>query len=148
MSSLPAYALFLFHPAVPLQEPAQRSFLSWIVHSLGIYALMIPFAGMVVFIGACLAVAKGRRPEVVASYAAFAPIPFLVSLFGAFSGAIDSFTVIAMSAASPKPSEMAEGISTALATPLVGLLACVPTYLLLGVGWVIRMLSHREPPAH
>ena len=41
-------------------------------------------------------------------------------------GMINSFDKIASSAVSPKPSELAEGISTALFTTLIGLMIAVP----------------------
>ena len=51
----------------------------------------------------------------------------MVGLFGTVDGMIRSFSVIATSATSPKPSELAAGISTALFTTLLGLLIAIPT---------------------
>ena len=45
----------------------------------------------------------------------------MVGLLGTVQGMIASFSVIANSPTTPKPSELAEGISTALFTTLVGL---------------------------
>ena len=51
----------------------------------------------------------------------------MIGLFGTVHGMIASFTVIANSQGSaPKPSELAEGISTALFTTLVGLAIAIP----------------------
>ena len=50
----------------------------------------------------------------------------MIGLFGTVHGMIDSFDVIANTQTSPKPSELAEGISTALFTTLVGLLIAIP----------------------
>jgi len=50
----------------------------------------------------------------------------MIGLFGTVHGMINSFSVIANSATTPKPSELAKGISTALFTTLVGLLIAIP----------------------
>ena len=50
----------------------------------------------------------------------------MVGLFGTVHGMIKSFNVIATSGSTPKASELAEGISTALFTTLVGLAIAIP----------------------
>ena len=50
----------------------------------------------------------------------------MVGLFGTVWGMIDSFSVIATSPVTPKPAELAEGISKALFTTLVGLAIAIP----------------------
>jgi len=50
----------------------------------------------------------------------------MIGLFGTVQGMIESFQVIARGGASPKPSDLAEGISTALFTTLVGLAIAIP----------------------
>ena len=50
----------------------------------------------------------------------------MVGLFGTVWGMIDSFSVIATSDITPKPAELAEGISKALFTTLVGLAIAIP----------------------
>jgi biopolymer transport protein ExbB len=50
----------------------------------------------------------------------------MVGLFGTVDGMIQSFSVIATSETTPKPSELADGISTALVTTLVGLAIAIP----------------------
>jgi biopolymer transport protein ExbB len=50
----------------------------------------------------------------------------MVGLLGTVDGMILSFNEIATSPVTPKPSELAEGISTALVTTLVGLLLAIP----------------------
>ncbi len=50
----------------------------------------------------------------------------MVGLLGTVQGMITSFQVIAKGGSTPKPSELAEGISTALFTTLVGLLIAIP----------------------
>ncbi len=50
----------------------------------------------------------------------------MIGLLGTVQGMISSFQVIANSGTTPKPSELAAGISTALFTTLVGLLIAIP----------------------
>lgn len=50
----------------------------------------------------------------------------MVGLLGTVDGMVRSFTVIATSVTTPKPSELAAGISTALITTLVGLVIAIP----------------------
>lgn len=50
----------------------------------------------------------------------------MIGLFGTVDGMIRSFRVIATSPTAPKPSELAEGISTALVTTIVGLFIAIP----------------------
>jgi biopolymer transport protein ExbB len=50
----------------------------------------------------------------------------MVGLFGTVWGMIDSFSVIATSPVTPKPADLAEGISKALFTTLVGLAIAIP----------------------
>lgn len=50
----------------------------------------------------------------------------MIGLFGTVQGMISSFQVIATRQSQPRPSELAEGISTALFTTLIGLLIAIP----------------------
>lgn len=50
----------------------------------------------------------------------------MIGLFGTVQGMIASFRVIASSGSTPKPAELAQGISTALFTTLVGLAIAIP----------------------
>jgi biopolymer transport protein ExbB len=50
----------------------------------------------------------------------------MIGLLGTVQGMISSFQVIANSGTTPKPSELAAGISTALFTTLVGLMIAIP----------------------
>jgi len=50
----------------------------------------------------------------------------MVGLLGTVQGMIASFNVIATATTAPKPAELAQGISTALFTTLVGLFVAIP----------------------
>ena len=57
----------------------------------------------------------------------------MIGLFGTVHGMINAFSVIANSPATPKPSELAQGISTALFTTLIGLLIAIPAIALYNI---------------
>lgn len=57
----------------------------------------------------------------------------MVGLLGTVDGMVASFIVIAQSTTSPKPSELAAGISTALVTTLVGLWLAIPAIAIYGI---------------
>ena len=71
-----------------------------------------------------------HRLSYVAMIATIAP---MMGLMGTVQGMISSFDVIATSANPPKPSELADGISTALVTTLIGLMLAIPAMVFYGV---------------
>jgi biopolymer transport protein ExbB len=76
------------------------------------------------FVGRVLALE--HRLSYVALIGSIAP---MMGLMGTVQGMISSFDKIALSAVSPKPSELADGISTALVTTLIGLLLAIPAMI-------------------
>jgi len=68
-----------------------------------------------------------HRLSYVALIGSVAP---MMGLMGTVQGMIKSFDKIALSPTSPKPSELADGISTALVTTLIGLLLAIPAMVL------------------
>ena len=140
MNLLPSMLLF-----AQAEGPVQRSFLSWMFNSLGpFYALVLPLSGLAVFVGACLVVCLSRRPALIAAYLVFLPLPLMLGVLGSIDGFISSFAVIATSPTAPKPSEVAEGISTGLFTSLVGLMVTFPAYIVAAIGLFLRTLSSRK----
>ena len=122
-------------------EPVQQSFLTWIFRSLGFpFVFVLPLAGLVCFLLVLMLVLRGKGPMAAASLILIVHVPLLIGLFAAIQGAIASYTVIAMSAVTPKPSEVADGISTALVGPLVGMMLMVPGYATAALGSLIRSL--------
>lgn len=71
-----------------------------------------------------------HRLSYVALIGAIAP---MIGLMGTVHGMIDSFQTIAESPTSPKPSDLAEGISTALFTTLEGLVVAIPAMVGYGI---------------
>lgn len=71
-----------------------------------------------------------HRLSYIAMVGAIAP---MVGLLGTVDGMVIAFSVIANSTTTPKPSELANGISTALVTTLVGLVLAIPAIMFLGI---------------
>jgi biopolymer transport protein ExbB len=57
----------------------------------------------------------------------------MLGLLGTVQGMVASFDVIAKSATSPKPYELADGIATALFTTLEGLIVAIPAIFFFAV---------------
>jgi hypothetical protein len=120
-------------------EPVQQSFLNWMITALGYpYVILLPLAGLLSFLLALLIVFRGNGPMACAALILIVHVPLFIGVFAAIQGAIASYTVIAMSATTPKPSDLAIGISTALVAPLVGLLVMIPGYAIAALGALIR----------
>ena len=71
-----------------------------------------------------------HRLSYVALIGTIAP---MMGLMGTVQGMITSFDVIATSPTAPKPSELANGISTALVTTLIGLVLAIPAMVFHGI---------------
>ena len=71
-----------------------------------------------------------HRLSYIAMIATIAP---MMGLMGTVQGMISSFDVIATSSVAPKPSQLADGISTALVTTLIGLMLAIPAMVFYGV---------------
>ena len=123
-------------------EPVRQSLLSWMLSALGFpYVVFLPLAGLVCFVLALVVVLRGRGPMSGPALILIVHVPLLIGVFAAIQGGIASYTVIATSTSAPKPSEVAEGISTALVAPMVGMLLMVPSYATAAFGTFIRCLA-------
>jgi hypothetical protein len=123
-------------------EVVQQSILSWTLGALGLpYVILLPLAGLLCFLLTLVVVLRGKGPMAAASLILVVPVPLLVGVFAAIQGGMASYMVIAMSASTPKPSEVAAGISTALVAPMVGMLLMVPCYATAVAGATIRALA-------
>jgi biopolymer transport protein ExbB len=73
---------------------------------------------------------EGMKIEHRLSYISLiASISPMVGLLGTVDGMVSSFQVIAISGTTPKASDLAEGISMALITTLVGLVLAIPAIM-------------------
>lgn len=71
-----------------------------------------------------------HRLSYVALIGTLAP---MIGLFGTVHGMVDSFRVIAAATTQPKPAQLAQGISKALITTLIGLLLAIPAIAIFGI---------------
>ena len=124
-----------------MEETRQVSYLTWMFQALGFqYAILLPLAGFVCFLLALIVVVRGKGPMAVAALMLIVHVPLLLGGFAAIQGAIASYSVVAMSATAPDPSEVAAGTSTALFASLVGMLLTIPGYATAACGAFIRSL--------
>lgn len=123
----------------------RESYLGWMIRCMGIVGLLIPVAGLFCFALTLIVVIRGQGPFAFAALALLVPIPFLLGLLGTLQGMILSLQVIAVSSIAPKPSEVSDGIATALFNPLIGLICMTPSYLVATVGSIVRAFA--KPPA-
>ena len=102
------------------------------------YVILLPLTGLLCFVFALIIVLRGKGPMAGASLILIVHIPLLIGVFAAIQGGIASYTIIAMSSSTPKPSEVAAGISTALIAPMVGMLLMIPGYATAALGSFVR----------
>jgi hypothetical protein len=127
---------------------APKTFFAWARESLGpFHSLAILSAGVAVFVGACLVVAKSRRPAAITSYLILLPLPFMVGLTRALSGQIGSLAVLSLSpeaVAQLSGSDIAGGVAGGLLPLFVALMVTWPSYLLLAVGLIARTTLSKQ----
>ncbi len=123
--------------------------MSWTVSALGpLYLILLPLSGIVGFIFVCLLLSRGRGPMAAASILLFVHAPLMIGIFAAIQGMTSAYTVMAMSPSTPKPAEIAVGISMSLVAPMVAMLLMIPSYLVAALGTFIRAVkSNRRPGA-
>ena len=120
-------------------EPVPQSLLIWAYNALGMmYVILLPLAGLSSFVLALIVVFRGKGAMSAASLILIVHTPLLIGIFAALQGAIASYTIIANAPTTPKPSEIAGGISTALVAPIVGMLLMIPGYATAAIGSFVR----------
>jgi hypothetical protein len=125
-----------------------QSMLQFIWSGLGyLYGPLLLVSAAVALLVTLLLVFRGRGPMAAAASVLVVNVPVLIGLFGFLEGMLQGFMVIANSTTSPRPSDVAVGVSTALVTPLAGIALSAPCYLVALIGTVVRSLRSHEPPA-
>ena len=122
-------------------ENVPRSYLAWMIESLGVYAIILPFLGMLLFGVSCIVVALSKRPAVIAACLVLVPLPFIIGVFAFLNGAISAFQVIANSETAPAPRDVASGIASGLFAPLMAIEVTLPGYLVLAFGLLWRTIA-------
>ncbi|HCS51957.1 hypothetical protein [Rubinisphaera sp.] len=121
----------------------QQSYVGWMLSSLGIFSLLIPLATLISLAMILTLLMRSRGSMSAAAIISLVPVPFLLGMIACFNGAIEAFQVIALSTVSPKPADLADGISTSLMGMMAGLLFTVPTLLLAILGCFFRAMTAR-----
>ena len=125
--------------------PVRQSLLLWFFRALGWrYTLMLPAVTFLSFVLLCFVVFYGRGWAAGAAAVLLVPLPLLVGLMGTIDGLMSSYMVIATSDVMPKPSEVAEGVSTALVTSMVGMCLMIPNYWLAVIGLLVRSMRNES----
>ncbi|WP_237607361.1 MotA/TolQ/ExbB proton channel family protein [Roseimaritima sediminicola] len=121
-------------------EPvAAQSLLGWVLESLGwVYLILLLLVTLISLTLLVVILVRGHGAFTAAAIVLLVHAPFLLGLFGAVSGAISSYRLIATSGSTPHPSDLAAGISTALVALLVGMLLTAPLYPVAILGALIR----------
>ena len=125
----------------------QQSFLSWMLESLGVYGLILPVLGLILFAGGLVVVSVSRRPSVVAACLAFVPLPLMIGAFAFLHSAITTLSAIAHSPVPPTPKNLAAGVSTGLFAPLAAVIVTIPGLLVLACGLLMRTARGERGPA-
>jgi hypothetical protein len=124
----------------------QQSFLGWTISALGVYMLILPVVALLCVVLILLVLIRGKGAMAAATLILVPPIPMLVGIFAAVQGLLTSYTVIA-AAGSPRPADVAVGVSTSLVAPLAAMLLTAPIYAVAVVGALVRsMLPESEHP--
>lgn len=132
---------------MPEDAPANISYLQWMYQSLGIpYAFLLPLVGLICFFLTLIIVLRGKGPMSVAALILVVHIPLLLGIFAGMQGMIASYQIAAMSQATPQPAQLAEGTSTALIAPMVGMLLVAPSYAMAAIGAIIRSFTGNADP--
>jgi hypothetical protein len=130
-----------------LVEPVmQQSQLMWFYSALGFkYAVALPLAGLFSLVMTILVLVKGRGPLVSGAMAFAVAAPIFIGLLGTAQGVMASYQVMATSSETPRPSEVAQGVSMALVTTYLGLTFAFPSFAIATIGLIARALSEPDP---
>ena len=89
----------------------------------------------------CCKALKTKPTMAAAALVLIVPIPFLVGLYAAIVGGIQSANLMAVASGEPSQGRAAEAISLSLVPAMVGLLLMVPGYVLAALGCLVRSIS-------
>ncbi|TWT63451.1 hypothetical protein [Rubinisphaera italica] len=126
----------------------QQSFVGWMLSSLGIFSLLIPLSALISLAMILTLLIRSRGSMSAAAIILVVPVPLLLGMIACFQGAIEAFQVIAQSTVSPKPADLADGISTSLMGMMAGLLCAVPGLIVAILGCFYRAMTARPVEVH
>jgi hypothetical protein len=125
--------------AIIAAQPVPKSLLRFFYDAIGLqYVLLLSMAAIIGFAITLIVVIRGRGTLATAALLFAVPLPFVVGMFGALDGAAHSLVIISQSDMAPKSSEVAQGVSVVLITPMVGMFLMSPSYAVAMFGSLIR----------
>lgn len=125
--------------------PTEKPFALWLFQAMGIrYTLWLPFFTVLAFVLALLAVLKFKTPYLTAVLLAVVPLPIYIGAVGVIDGLVAGFQVIALSGATLRSWEVADGAAMSLVTLQVGLILALPLYLMGTFALCYRAFRHVE----
>ena len=128
-------------------DPATKSTLWWIIETMSLSGLFALLAGLSIFIGSCLVVAKSRRTSTIAAYLVLLPLPTFIGILGFLKGCVASLSVIAVSGTQPSSQEWAGGFAESALLIFDCLLVTLPSYLVLAYGLLASTCNSSASPA-
>lgn len=129
--------------------PQASSMASQLLNGVGLFGLaLLLLSGLAALAIVCLMAWRGRGPMAVCTVLLAAHTPLLFSVLLALSGIWNSYRIIATSGTTPRPSELAFGISTALLAPRLALLLTLPIYAVAILGCMVRALTAPRKESH
>jgi hypothetical protein len=140
-----ASALTLFY-LTQVYEPGPSPYFTRCFIKIRPCDLLVYLAGPAVFYGACAVVFLSRRPNVIASYLVFLPLPLLFGVLGSLHRLITDFALIAAKGPSFARGCVCGTVSEHLVLPLEALVLTIPSCLVLAVGLFIRTLRAKGQP--
>ncbi|MCA8988924.1 MAG: hypothetical protein KDA78_14845 [Planctomycetaceae bacterium] len=121
---------------------ASPSYLGWLLSSIGpVFLLIFAVTFLVSGIICVIIIFRERGAIPAAALVLAAHFPLIVGIISAVISGISAFQLIAMSAVSPKPSELAAGISGALFSLLAGAILTLMLYVICILGGVMTSLK-------
>lgn len=107
------------------------------------YLALLTMAAATSLLVSTIATLFARGHYLVVLLAISIMMPVIVGAAGVVDGLYAAYKVIAMSVVAPKPAELALGHLYSLTTLFLGLILCLPSYLIAVVGCVVKSLITR-----
>jgi hypothetical protein len=128
--------------------PPQPSFLLWLFQSLGLmYSGLFLLSAVIGFVLTLVLLVRGKGPMSVVCLLLVVHLPVVIGVLGAVQGMISMYSVLAASNSTPKPADLAQGISISLVTVLIGSMLTLGFYLLAIPGTLLRSFRSESPAA-
>jgi hypothetical protein len=122
--------------------PQKGSFLGWFFEALGPFcALVLPLVGLTLFFGVCFAVARSRRPSMIAAWLVLVPVPLMIGLQITLQRFVVTLATVSLSPAQPTFAESAGFVANSLVPLLVGMLETWPSFLVVAGGLLVRTIQ-------